>query len=347
MRRRDLRHAMAWRDFVTHQISQHCAAYFDRVQAAGLRTADGGLYASWVRQAARDRGPPLLMGDAGLRARAPRSSAGRTDGADRTGGARRSRVPDDAAAAYFTALLLSINGWASWCAYQRWQARLAAATTSDRRTAGDPARPGSGCCSTAIRERSRPRGAGHGRRATRWPRDAQPLQQHDWLLQGALERAYQAPLCDGLRNAVAPPMRRRTPAVQAVFCIDVRSEVFRRALESAQPEVADAGLRRLLRPADRVHAARHRDGAAAAAGPARTRALRVTDVVRRAVAGRRRWPSSRRAGAALARSSGAFRTGAGSGFTFVESLGLLYFGKLLERSVSAAEPNRSRRSRPG
>ena len=33
-------------------------------------------------------------------------------------------LPDAAHAPYFTALLMSINGWASWCAYERWQARL-------------------------------------------------------------------------------------------------------------------------------------------------------------------------------------------------------------------------------
>lgn len=52
---------------------------------------------------------------------------------------------------------------------------------------------------------------------------AHAARQHDWLLQQALERAYQQPLCQGLLKAV--PLRPApAPAAQAVFCIDVRSE---------------------------------------------------------------------------------------------------------------------------
>ena len=66
--------------------------------------------------------------------------------------------------------------------------------------------------------------------------------QHDWLWQAALERSYQAPLCQGLMTANAPTPNTATPAVQAVFCIDVRSEVFRRALEAASPTVQTLGF---------------------------------------------------------------------------------------------------------
>lgn len=47
------------RDLVVHQISQHCAAHFDAGQARWhlpLDGVDGGLYRSWLRRLAADRG---------------------------------------------------------------------------------------------------------------------------------------------------------------------------------------------------------------------------------------------------------------------------------------------------
>ena len=57
-------------------------------------------------------------------------------------------------------------------------------------------------------------------------------QRIDWLLQSAVEIAYQQPLIEWLSRP--SPVTAPTPvSVQAVFCIDVRSEPMRRALEDA------------------------------------------------------------------------------------------------------------------
>jgi uncharacterized protein YbcC (UPF0753/DUF2309 family) len=120
---RDLEHAPAWRDFVTHQISQHCAAYFDASQATWKLDRSAGLYATWQRHAAADHSAALLMGfkDFARKAHAlPSEPLALIATAIEALG-----VPEDGREAYFTALLLSINGWAAWCAYERWQARLA------------------------------------------------------------------------------------------------------------------------------------------------------------------------------------------------------------------------------
>jgi uncharacterized protein YbcC (UPF0753/DUF2309 family) len=68
-RQRDLGHAMAWRDYVTHHVSQCCAAYFDQGQAAWHPDRSGGLYPSWLRQSAHDFSPAMLMGFAGFTSR--------------------------------------------------------------------------------------------------------------------------------------------------------------------------------------------------------------------------------------------------------------------------------------
>ncbi len=242
---RDLRHAMAWRDYITHHISQCCAAYFDQGQATWGPDRSGGLYPSWLRQSAHDLGPGMLMGYPGFSARVadlpeePRVLI--------AAAMRVLQVPFAAHEAYFTALLMSINGWASWCAYQRWQARLVQ------------------CDDEQIVHLLAVRMAwewllheGHGelgvagQLANAWRASedniarAERAQQTDWLWQSALERAYQAPLCQGLASALATMESTSaavaTPAVQAIFCIDVRSEIYRRALEGSSSRVQTLGF---------------------------------------------------------------------------------------------------------
>ena len=55
--------------------------------------------------------------------------------------------------------------------------------------------------------------------------------------QAAYEKGWQETLIESIdaRTNAMPSRRDKRPSVQAVFCIDVRSEVFRRALEAASP----------------------------------------------------------------------------------------------------------------
>lgn len=328
---RDLQHAMAWRDFVTHQVSQHCAAHFDDSQAAWTPDREGGLYPSWRRWSMGDHSPRLLMGHHGFgrKVRAlpdePRALiAAAVQGLG---------VPESAYDAYFTALLLSINGWAAWCAYQRWQAGLA-----QREDAGDLTHLLAillawewllfeGEHQPLIETQWNAEWRSH----ERLPSLAHASRQSDWLLQQALERAYQEPLCHGLLRGTQPGPT-AAPAVQAIFCIDVRSEVFRRALEASSAEVQTlgfAGFFGLPIAYNPLGTALTRPQLPGLLAPVRC----VTDECDGPETGEQ---LARRRQQALQwrQQWSRFRLTASSAFTFVESCGLLYAGKLLKNSLA-------------
>ena len=346
---RDLSHAMPWVDFVTHQISQHCAAYFDVSQAAWNPERDAGLYASWRAQATHDHSAALLMGYTQFSQHAARlpvdphqliAAAAHALGFDET-------AQPEQTADYFTALLMSINGWASWCAYERWQARLGT-------------HPGKLDDDTIIEllairlawELLLFKHPTHTHNAPEivaaCPSKTGAISQfyientHNWLLQTALEIAYQQPLCHGLMNAPrAAPVKKLSlpappalPSVQAIFCIDVRSEVFRRALEAASSAIQTrgfAGFFGLFISYSPIGTALSRPQLPGLLAPTRC----VTDEsdsisLGQALARRRKQ------GLQWRKTWTDLRQSASSGFTFVESFGLLYAGKLLKNTLPSA-----------
>ncbi|MBA3623207.1 MAG: DUF2309 domain-containing protein [Methylibium sp.] len=335
---RDLGHAMAWRDYITHHISQCCAGFFDQGQAAWGPDRNGGLYPSWLRQSAHDLGPGMLMGYRGFSARLAHLPD--EPQALIAAAMQALQVPAAAHEAYFTALLMSINGWASWCAYQRWQARLE--ERDDEQIVHLLAvrlawewllHEGHGELAVASDLASAWRGS-DGRIA-----QAQRAQQTDWLWQAALERSYQEPLCQGLNRAAAATGEPTAapPAVQAVFCIDVRSEVYRRALEASSPDVQTlgfAGFFAMFVAYQPLGSEMKRPQLPGLLAPG----LCITDEcdapgLGQALARQRRKKLQWR------QQWQAFRSGAGSSFSFVESCGLLFAGKLLKSSLGGeAEP---------
>lgn len=237
---RDLAHAMSWSEFVTRHISQACAAYFDEGQAQWGPARDDSLWRCWREISLHDSSPRLLMALRGFR----EAVAALPDNPHAliAHAVQALHIAPEHRQEYFTALLLSVNGWASACAYRRWEARLAQRDDDQivhllavrlawelllYRLANPAALPPA--WQTAQRA---------------WPTakaDMANAQQQDWLLQRALEAAYQE---DTVRRLSEAPRTSPVgaPTAQAVFCIDVRSEVFRRALESAAPSVQTLGF---------------------------------------------------------------------------------------------------------
>ena len=236
---------LSWRDAVTHQVSQVCASYFDDHQSDWQPGRSAGLYDFWRETLAHDHGIGVLMGlpDLPRRLRAlPRTAAE----AERWL-LRRLGLPEAIWADYLEAVLLTVNGWASWCAYLGWQARQEG--HADRHLRDLLAiRLAWGAVLLESHSAADARAA-LATLDSEWAQAAHRMQREqealleDEVWQLALEVGYQRELMN--RLSWPTPGTAADPAdmeVQAVFCIDVRSEPLRRALEATWPAIQTIGF---------------------------------------------------------------------------------------------------------
>jgi uncharacterized protein len=235
---------LTWRQAITHQVSQTCAAFFDTHQADWHPVRQQGLYAFWRDTLQHDHGIGVLMGlprlGQALRALPPTRQDAERWVLQRLG------LPPDVWEDYLEAVLLTVNGWASWCAYLGWQAQLEGREDGHLRDL------------LAIRlawgaillECKDDTAAAHAfttlqdawRQAPALLEQAQEALLIDEVWQVALEVGYQRKLLARLRDAAGNPVDHDAFEVQAAFCIDVRSEPMRRALESVWPAVQTLGF---------------------------------------------------------------------------------------------------------
>ncbi|MBY0238568.1 MAG: DUF2309 domain-containing protein [Burkholderiaceae bacterium] len=345
------RHArLSWRQAITHQVSQTCAAYFDEHQASWQPERDQGLYAFWRDTLQHDHGIGLLMGVPHI-GRAISALPATAQDAERWVIERLGLAPA-VWADYLESVLLTVNGWASWCAYRGWQAGLAGGDDAHLRELL-AIRLAWGALLLECKDDAATRQAFMALQQA-WSAAPRVLLQTeqamlvDEVWQLALEIGYQRTLAQRLVAAKCHSVAPATIEVQAAFCIDVRSEPLRRALESVWPAIQTLGfagffglpvaytplatpLRRpqlpgLLAPAMAV-------GDCVVSADA---ARRDADAARQNAASR-----ARQARLAMADQWQAASRWPGAAFSFVEAAGFGYLGKL----ANWLQPGRQARAR--
>jgi len=328
-----------WAAFVTNAVSTWAATHFDEGQALWSSPwRDLPPWAAWRAEAAFDR-TPEIAGVRGFRATiqhlpasAPEAIAAMLE---------RVAVPENARTTYLHRLLASIGGWASYARGLDWQRALAG---DDQSTLGLELLAIRLAWEVALLEGLADEGVGEA-----WERhrdglltlDLGPAGEAafagDLALQRAFERASRRELLTSLAGAPAAPAA-GTPRAQAVFCIDVRSEPYRRALESVAPGLATLGCAGFFgAPIEYVRLGDEHGSAQCPALLAPS--LAVAESVRdagiddeRGAARRRR---NRRRAAAAWRS---FKSAAVSCFGFVGGVGLAYAPKLVIDAFGAGRP---------
>ena len=308
-----------WPGLIAERFGAWAAGYLDEGQALWAAPRGRGAYAAWRAVATHDL-TPEIVGLSGFATSVSKAPEVATDALASV--VQRLDVPAAAAQTYFHRLLMTLGGWAQYARHRLWQAELGGgtdATISDFLAIRL-------IWEAALFDRYEHQiGARWKSVVATHALPVTPTVDHviDAILQEASERAAQRRLAETLAVPGNAPIESR-PVLQAAFCIDVRSEVFRRALESINPAIQTLGFAGFFgltashrRFASDVH--EHRLPVLLTPGLT-TRSGGPDDadtdqIVRFKARAKRAW--------------GRFKLAAVSSFAFVEATGPLYVGKLV------------------
>jgi len=345
----DARLGSSWSSHVITDISRHCASHYDQGQAAWQNPWKHlPLFEAWMESSRISRRMDLL----GIKEfrRFVAALPAEPDVAI-VSLLEQLAIPEKHWKPFLLCQLLSVAGWASFLRYRQWVAAAADPATHDEHLVGLLAMRLA--YDVALAQTYPDEVAEPGSLFPAGEADVAGIRPSTtvlarYLFQVAAETAYRRGLCGSLLSQKPAGAGRRSPeagkpattrrTLQMIFCIDVRSEVFRRHLEAASRDVETFGFAGffgmslefvplgasygpsqcpvLLTPGFRVH-----ERITTGSDSLNAQAVGRRHLLRR---GRKVWKS--------------FQTSATSCFSFVESLGLLYLPKLLGDSFGLTRP---------
>ncbi len=324
-----------WPDLVAERIGHFAGSLFDRGQA--LWQVEGRAWTLWRVEATRDL-TPEIHGATGFAARVaalpiePEAAVAAT--------VARLGLPDTALECYFHRLLMTLGGWAQYARHLLWKAELGGGS--------DPTLADLLAIRLVWEEALHDLAGEAG--AAGWAeiraRYAEPVtpsaaETVDAIFQDAAERAAQRGLAETLATPVestapdrgtperATPER---PTLQAAFCIDVRSEIFRRALEAVDPSIRTLGFAGFF-----GIGARHRRFASDVAEHRLPVLLTASVESTAETPDRAETALAARHSARALRAWGRFKLAAVSSFAFVEAMGPVYVAKLVRDALGLGE----------
>ena len=320
-----------WNLEITEVISQFCASYYDRGQSAWKQPwAHQSLFTAWRETASLDA-KPEFRGLKNFRqhvAHLPESAEETIAVSLATLGIQ----DDEAATDFLHRQLMSICGWAGHVQYLVREKEMAGQEDDSLlqllaiRLAYETALLAQ-FDSPALQEFWSPSGADEST-----PSRAVLIR---FLWQLAHENAWQRDLFSRILTEEPPTPSR--PVAQAVFCIDVRSEVFRRRLETANPAIQTMGFAGFFGMAIEYLPFGTREGntqCPVLLNPAYQ--IREIPAGADELAIEEAW-KKQRLGKRLRHSWNSFKTSAISCFSFVETAGVAFAPKLFK---SAFAPSR-------
>ena len=334
----DTRTGSAWAGLVVEEISKWCSAYFDQGQSSWrMPWRHLNLFAAWKAAAQLDANPELL-GLKDFRRMVAELPADHWEVID--GALDKLAVPERLLPDFLHRQFLSLPGWSSYV------------QNVVRGKAGDA--PGDDSLAQLLAIRLgydlalRQQLGSDSHTHADWESHLAGLASAEaainpdllarYIAQQALECGFQRELLAKLKGQSDPAKVANRKSLQAIFCIDVRSEVFRRVLEAQSEEIETLGFAGFFgMPIEYLKFGQ-------ASGGAHCPVLlspkyRVREALRPTVAGDEgRW--LRRLGfwRTVSDAWNSFKTSAISCFSFVETAGLWFGVKLVKDSLALAAP---------
>ncbi|GHA33086.1 UPF0753 protein [Devosia pacifica] len=312
--------ASDWPGLMAERFGVWAGGYFDEGQALWAAPKNKSAFAAYCAYASHDLTPELLglKGFGSFIAGAP-STAAESIAAS----CARLGLSEEALPSYFHQLLFSLAGWGQYARFKLWRAELGGTEDS---TIVD-------LLAIRLLWEEAPYRQFEDEITTRWaatcaaheaPVSISRSALIDSILHDAFEIARQHKLAAVLA-APAPTDSNDRPALHAAFCIDVRSEVFRRSLESVAPNISTLGFAGFF-----GMATNHRRYASDVdehrlpvllnpAYSSKTSGAPTDLAARYSARAKRAW--------------GRFKLAAVSSFAFVESMGPVYAGKLVRDAL--------------
>jgi uncharacterized protein YbcC (UPF0753/DUF2309 family) len=317
-----------WPAIVTDRISHWAAGWFDQGQALWAAPQGTGAYHAWSSYATHDLSTEIagLPGFAAFVDAAPqRPDEALAQSSQALG------LTDAARPTAFHRLYMTLGGWAQIARWRLWQAELKEGADSALtemlaiRLLFEEA---------LLKHYENEIGDEWADTVKAHEEALAPTQDQiiDMILQEAADRGAQR----GLVATMAEEKEHATPdrpAIQAAFCIDVRSEVFRRALEGVSPDIETIGFagffglpllhRQFGSVLEEAHLPVLLNPGVTSASAATPELTDREDRLRIVARTKRAW--------------GRFKLAAVSSFAFVEAAGPIYVGKLFRDALGLPE----------
>ena len=331
-------HNKKWSRFMVDRISFWASAYFDHKQAVWDTAGNQkSLFKAWKEEAEIDYSTEA-MGLKGFRNIVKKLPADYTSAA--IWALELLEIPEFSMEHYINSLLMRINGWAGFAARIDWDARLAGNESHATEELLTIALVWEMCIKESLNSENLNKAWEQNKIEIAKIASSDKIDRsfaNQLILQEAFDIANQRNIIEKINKQKATVKNiEKDPKVQAIFCIDVRSELYRRNLEAANESIETMGFAGFFAfPVEYVQLAHH-------SGTNQCPVLLTTShTVKESLnngESEEKAIAQRTLKHHLSKAWYSFKSGAVTCFSFVSPVGLSYLPKLFSDSFGLTRP---------
>ncbi|GCC52750.1 DUF2309 domain-containing protein [Chryseotalea sanaruensis] len=327
-----------WKRFMVARVSNFAASYFDKGQASWKATnQEKGIFAAWKEEAMVDLTPDV-SGLKGFRKNAEILPADPIEAAQFA--IEKLRIPEAGMDIYLHRLLLTVGGWSAFAARLDWDSELYGGKDGKLIEFLTVLLCWEACLLESI---------AHVQLEPQWTEALNKLSilytqdelnkqlNQKLILQDAFDLSVQESIIGKFQGHQTVSAKTKSQAsAQAIFCIDVRSEVFRRNLENADNAIETLGFAGFFAFPIKYIPLGHEEGESQCPVLLKTGPTILEEIPNEKR--NRQVLRSRLLNQQVHQIWKSFKTGAVTCFSFVSPIGLSYLPKLISDSFGLTRP---------